>query len=85
MAFAEAMIRLAAKPLPATHHHVDAAVGVSKNVVKVTRHHPRRQASGGHFPSRTDHLRRRQQTTLYVAGHLQLAPSELLRHQLFEL
>ena len=67
------------------HDHVDAAVGVPEDVVEVACDHPGRQAAGGHLPAGARHLGRRQQTTLHVAGHLQLAPPELLRHQLLEL
>jgi len=67
------------------HHHVNAVVGAPQDVVEVSRHHSGGQTPCGHVPTRPTHLRRRQQPSLHVARHLQLAPSELLRHQCFEL
>ena len=66
--------------------HLDATrVGVPKHVVEITRHDPGRLTAGGHLPARAAHLGWGQQTALDVAGHLQLAPPELLCHQLLEL
>jgi len=68
-----------------SHDHVDAAIGAPEDVEEVTRNNPRRKAARGHLPTRTAYLGRGQKTALHVAGHLQLAPSELLCDQLFEL